>query len=185
MQHPRGHRQHLRRPNPDIIVIRGAPGSGKTQASKYLAAWFPRGVRIEVDALRAMVISVAWTNQAEHINILSLSTGLVLGFLSLGYRPVIVVDTFSGNKLMKFLTDIFSRNDSLDVRGVALVTAPEVLKARVENRPEDQFKNLRICQKLNSEVVKYLQPFEQLIDNTSLTPQETARAIQRGLNPQK
>lgn len=163
--------------NRDVIIIRGAPGSGKTQTSKCLATHFPKGVRLEVDTLRAMVISVEWTNQEEHVNILSLSAGLVLGFLNLGYRPVIVVDTFSGNKLTKFLAELQSLEDNLNVITFALVTDPEVLKARIENRPPNQFKNFEICQKLNSDVIKHIHPTEQLVDNTVLAPEETADLI--------
>lgn len=163
--------------NPDIIIIRGAPGAGKSQASKCLAAHFQTGARVEVDSLRAMVISVDWTNQAEHIDMLSLSTSVVMGFLQRGYKPVIVVDTFSGDKLTKFLADIYALDNNLDVRSFALVTAPDVLRVRVENRPDDQFKDIGICQKLNSDVMKRLLPVEQLIDNSALTPEETAEVI--------
>jgi hypothetical protein len=127
--------------------------------------------------LRGMVISVDWTNQAEHINILSLSTDLVMRFLRLGYRPVLVVDTFSGDKLRPFLAELGSLNSDLKVRSFALVAAPEVLRTRVENRPADQFKDVAVCQKLNSDVVKRLQPFEELIDTTTLTPEQVASVI--------
>ena len=163
--------------NPDVIIIRGAPGTGKTQTSKCLANRFRGGVRIEVDTLRAMVIAVDWTNQAEHISMLSLSTGLVGGFLGRGYRPVIVVDTFSGDKLAKFLAELHLLDESLDVRAFALVSAPDVLRARVETRPAEDFKDICICQKLNTDIVKHLQPLERLIDNTALTPEETAEVI--------
>lgn len=165
--------------NPDIIIIRGAPGVGKSQASKCLAVHFQKGARVEVDMLRAMVISVDWTNQSEHINMLSLSTSVVMGFLQRGYKPVIVVDTFSGDKLTKFLADIYALDNMLNVRSFALVTAPHVLSVRVENRPDDQFKDIGICQKLNTDVMKRLLPVEQLIDNTELTPEETAGKIQQ------
>jgi len=162
---------------PDVIVIRGAPGSGKSQTAKNLAARLGRGIRMEVDTIRAMVISVDWTNQEEHINTLSLATGLVAGFLGLGHRPVIVIDTFSGDKLMRFLAELRALRDGLDVRMFALVTAPAVLRSRVENRPSDRFKDFGVCAKLNSDVAKHPQPGEQLIDNSSLTPGETVDLI--------
>ena len=58
---------------------------------------------MEIDNLRSMVISVDWTNQNEHINILNLSSRLVLDFLQLGFSPIIIVDTFSGDKMIKYL----------------------------------------------------------------------------------
>lgn len=171
---------------PDVLVIRGAPGSGKSQAAKCLAARLGKGARIEVDTLRAMVIPVDWTNQAEHISVLSLATGLVSAFLGLGHRPVIVVDTFSGNKLVRFLAELRALHSGLEVRLFAIVTAPAVLRDRVASRPADQFKDIGICEKLNSDVVRHLQPGERLIDNSALTPEETVdvilgdRAVGRG-----
>jgi len=162
---------------PDVIIIRGAPGSGKTETAKLLAAHLLKGVRLEIDTLRSMVISVNWTNQAEHINILSLSTTLVFGFLDLGYKPVIVVDTFSGRKLTKYLAELQSAGKRLDVRVFALVASLDVLRRRIEKRPDGQFKDIAICQKLNSDVVKHAQHDEQLIDNSDMTPEETAALI--------
>lgn len=162
---------------PDVIVIRGAPGSGKSRTAKCLATRLGRGARIEIDMLRAMITPVDWTNQAEHIGVLSIAVGLVAGFLTLGHRPVIVVDTFSGNKVVRFLAELRALQSGLDVRVFALVTAPAVLRARVEGRPADQFKDFDICAKLNSDVVKHRQPYERLIDNSSLTPEETADTI--------
>ena len=77
----------------DIIIIKGAPASGKSHTAKSLSKHFPKGARIEVDNLRNMVISVDWKNQTEHINILNLSANLVNEYLQLGFKPVIVVDT--------------------------------------------------------------------------------------------
>ncbi len=159
------------------IIIRGAPGVGKTEASRRLAARFPMGTRIEVDALRAMVVSVDWTNQAEHIAVLSLAAGLVLGFIEKGYKPVVVVDTFSGNKLTAFLADLVEHRPDLDVRSFALVATQDVLRSRVMSRPPNRFKDVEICEKLNADVVEHLLPVERLIDTSALTPEATAEAI--------
>src|SRR4051812_35009310 len=90
----------------DIIILRGAPGSGKSETAKSLSQWFPKGVRLEVDTLRQMVVSVDWKNQQEHINMLQASAGLVYDFLKCGFSPVIVVDTFSGDKVIRFVQRI-------------------------------------------------------------------------------
>ena len=162
---------------PDVIVVRGAPGAGKSEVAKRLAARLGTGARIEVDTLRAMIIPVDWTNQSEHVSVLSLTTGLVAGFLGLEHRPVIVVDTFSGDKLAKFLADLRALRAGLEVRVFALVPDRAVLRARVEGRPDDQFKDIRTCEKLNADVVRHLQPGERLIDNSALTPEETVNVI--------
>lgn len=162
---------------PDVIVIRGAPGCGKSEAAKRLAARLRTGVRIEVDTLRAMIIPVDWTNQSEHISVLSLAAGLVAGFLGLGHRPVIVVDTFSGDKLTRFIADLVAQRAGVEVRVFALVPDHSVLRARVESRPDDGFKDIGICEKLNADVLRHLQPNERVIDNSALTPEETVDAI--------
>ena len=90
---------------------------------------------------------------------------------------MIVVDTFSGNKLNQFLAELHALDSSLEVRAFALVTAPEVLRVRVENRSADQFKDIGISLKLNSDVMKHQQPIEQVVDNTALMPEETAEVI--------
>jgi predicted kinase len=124
-----------------------------------------------------MVIPVDWTNQVEHINVLSLCVGLVAGFLQFGNKPVIVVDTFSGNKLARFLTELRALRSGLDVRLFALVVAEAVLRSRVEKRPVDQFRDIAICEKLNADVVKRHYQDERVIDNSLLTPEETVDLI--------
>jgi len=161
----------------DIIVIRGAPGSGKTETAKRLAKHFKDGVRLEIDSLRSMVISVDWTNQEEHKQMISLATIVVSGFLELAYRPVIVIDTFSGDKLSYFLSELNILDQFLNLKCFALVTAPDVLRERVINRPDDRFKDVKICQSINSDTIKYLLQQEILIDNTNLSPDETAALI--------
>ncbi len=164
---------------PDLIVIRGAPGSGKSEAAKCLAARLGRGARVEVDTLRAMIVSVDWTDQREHIAVLSLSVSMVAGFLRLGHRPVIVVDTFSGDKLGRFLDDVGAAHPGASVRPFSLAPSKSALRARVEARPEGGYKDLRVCEKLNADVARRLVPGETLIDNSSLTPEESVDVIMR------
>ncbi len=166
----------------DVITIRGAPGTGKTQTAKCLEKHFPRGVRMEIDSLRSMIISVEWTNQKEHINILSLSMNLVLDFLRLGYRPVVVVDTFSGDKLDKYLTDLRRMNERLVIRSFALVTDAEELKKRLENRPQNEFKDFEISHRLNSHVTNHPNSTEVVIDTTGVEPEGTVQELLQTLD---
>ncbi|KPQ41806.1 MAG: hypothetical protein MPEBLZ_03647 [Candidatus Methanoperedens nitroreducens] len=106
----------------DIIIIRGAPGSGKSQSAISLSEFFPKGVRMEIDILRSMVISVDWTNQNEHINILNISTKLVIDFIQLGFSPVIVIDTFSGDKILNYLEKLNHLNNELSIGIFGLYT---------------------------------------------------------------
>ncbi len=164
---------------PDVIVIRGAPGSGKSEAAKRLAARLGHGARIEVDTLRAMIVPVDWTNQQEHIAVLSLAVAVVTGLLRMGHRPVIVVDTFSGDKLVRFLEDLRAAHAGAEVRAFALAPSRGALRARVEGRPDGGYKDVAVCEKLNSDVARWLVPGELLIDNSELTPEGSVDVIMR------
>ena len=163
--------------NTDIIIIRGAPASGKSKTAKSLSKHFPKGARIEVDNLRNMVISVDWKNQSEHINILNLSTKLIIEYLQLGFKPVIVVDTFSGDKIIKYLEDLKTLNKDIAIKVFGLYTTNEELKKRIDLRGPDEFRDLNICIRLNADALKYKQANEILIDTTGLIPDQTAKII--------
>jgi len=166
----------------DIIIIRGAPGAGKSQSAKCLSKFYPEGVRLEVDILRSMVISVDWTNQSEHINMLNISTKLVYDFIKLGFRPVIVVDTFSSDKIVKYLDNLNQLDKDLSIRVFGLYTSEEELKRRIQSRKKGEFRKYDICQRLNEEVMKKKYAGEYQIDTTGLLAKETAKIIYDHLN---
>ena len=168
--------------NADIVIIRGAPGAGKSRAAKALTSFFPRGVKIEVDILRKMVISVDWKNQREHISLLRVTARLVHEFITLGFKPVIVVDTFSGDKVDGFLDAIRQLDGSITVKIVGLYLSDDALKSRLEARPVDEFKNLGISRKINGDVQRIRHPCEEQIDTTAISPEQVAEEIYRILN---
>ena len=169
-------------PKVDIIIIRGAPGSGKSQTAKNLSQLFPKGVKLEVDILRQMVISVDWKNQQEHINLLHVSTGLVHDFLKLGFSPVIVVDTFSGDKIIKYLESLYQLDKSLSVKIFGLYVSDEELRRRLDLRSDPEFRDFDICKRLNDDLLKIKYQSEHQIDTTELLPKQTAEIIYRELS---
>lgn len=163
----------------DIVIIRGCPASGKSQTAKKLSQSFPNGVRLEVDTLRQMVISVDWTNQQEHINMLQVSAGLVHEFLKLGFSPVIVVDTFSGDKINKYLETLYQFNKDLSINIFGLFTTDDELRKRLELRKNGEFRDFGICKRLNDDVVKFKCDTEFQIDTTRLSATQTAEIVHR------
>ena len=161
----------------DIIILRGAPASGKSQSAKSLATFFPKGVRIEVDNLRNMVISPDWKNQSEHINILSLSTKVVAEFIQLGFKPIIVVDTFSGDKINKYLEELRQLNSELSIKIFGLHVSSEELLKRIESRERWEFRDVNICVRLNEDVLKFKHDNEYQINTTGLLPLDTAKIM--------
>lgn len=166
----------------DIIIIRGCPASGKSQTAKSLSHYFPKGIRLEVDTLRHMVISVDWKDQQEHINLLQISTGLVHDFLRLGFNPVIVVDTFSGDKINKYLDTLNQLDKEFSIKIFGLFTTDSELKRRLDLRKDEEFKDFPICKKLNEDVLKWKHYSEYQIDTTSLSSTQTADKIYGQIN---
>lgn len=169
----------------DIIILRGCPGSGKSQTAKSLSQSFPKGVRLEVDTIRNMVISVDWKNQQEHIDILQVSTGLVHNFLKLGFSPVIVIDTFSGDKINKYLETLYELNKDLSIKIFGLFTTDNELKRRLNLRTNSEFKDFQICKRLNDDVIKWKHKSEFQVNTTGLSPTQTAENIYGHINSEK
>jgi len=166
---------------PDVVVLRGAPGVGKSSTAKCLASFFPRGARVEVDLLRNMIISVDWKNQEEHIQLLEAAAGLTNDLARFGFLPVIVVDTFSGGKLIRFLDTLRGLNAARTARAFALHADDDVLRTRLTLRPANEFKDFAISRKLNADVLRLRYPGELLIDTTSRPPEGTATMIRDAL----
>jgi broad-specificity NMP kinase len=165
----------------DVVIIRGAPGVGKSQVAKALTGYFPGGAKVEVDVLRKMVISVAWKDQQEHINLLQVAAKVTLDFAELGFRPVIVVDTFSGDKVNRFIDTLLRAGGAITIRLIALTASVDELKRRLDARPADQFKEFEVSRKLNDDVLRIRPPNELQIDTSRLSPMQAAEEVYRQL----
>lgn len=163
--------------NADLILLKGAPGVGKSTAARLIAEHFPSGARIEVDTLRQMVIAVDWKNQQEHRTLLTISAKLAAHFIRAGYAPVILVDTFSGDKVEGFLEAFRVELAEVRVCVCSLHASEETLHDRVLNREVGGFRDLPISTRINAEVVRDAKPSETIIDTTGLSPPDVAQAI--------
>ncbi len=162
---------------PDVIVIRGAPGVGKSSTAKWLAGSFPGGSRVEVDVLRKMVISVNWKKQDEHVLMLDVAAGLVHDLAEAGFRPVIVVDTFSGDKVTRFLEILRTQRETRTFLVFSLYASETSLQQRLHERPSDEFRDFEIAKRLNDDIHRFPAPGEQLVDSSDLSPDQVANLI--------
>jgi len=137
---------------------------------------------MEVDTIRQMVISVDWTNQQEHINLLQASTKLVYEFLQFNFNPVIVIDTFSGDKINRFLAELFKLDKELSIKIFGLFTSDDELKKRLDTRRNGEFRDFAICKKLNDDVLKFKRKSEYQLDTTGLSPTQAAVKILAQIN---
>jgi tRNA A37 N6-isopentenylltransferase MiaA len=164
---------------PDLILIKGAPATGKSQSAKELALYYPAGIRMEVDNLRSMVISVDWTNQEQHISILGISLKLVLEYLKSGFKPIIVVDTFSGDKINSYYGQLKLLAPELNITIFGLYASELKLKQRLDERSAEKFKDYEITKKINEDTLRYQHELEYQIDTSELNAKETAGIIYR------
>lgn len=132
---------------------------------------------MEVDTIRQMVVSVNWKNQQEHIDMLQASTKLVFEFLRLGFNPVIVVDTFSGDKINRYLETLYQNDKNLSVRIFGLYTTDEELKRRLDLRTDAEFRDFGICKKLNEDVLKWKCESEFQINTTGIIAAQAAERV--------
>jgi broad-specificity NMP kinase len=169
-------------PSWDLIIIKGAPGSGKTEVSKSLEKLLPKGVRIEVDTVRNMVSSVDWKNQKEHIKLLEISAKLAAEFLTADFSPIIVVDTFSGDKVKKFIEDLKLLKSDIKIKIIGLYVDDTTLAKRLQDRPKGLFKNFEISKKINQDTINLKQSDEIQLDTSNFEPDEIAKKVYFILN---
>jgi len=161
----------------ETIIIKGAPGAGKSETAKELSKYFLKGVRIEVDNIRSMVISVNWKNQQEHINMLQIAADMVFEFLKYDFKPIIIVDTFSGDKINGFMDTLHQIKKDLSYKIFGLYVSDEELLHRIESRTDDKFKDFNICKRINDDGLKIRYKDEIFIDTTGQTAEETAKKV--------
>jgi hypothetical protein len=90
---------------------------------------------------------------------------------------VIVVDTFSGDKIVKYLDSLYQLDKTLDIRLFGLYVTAEELKRRLDLRSDSEFRDLGICKRLNDDLLKIKYKEESQIDTTGLIPKQTAEII--------
>jgi len=163
--------------NTDIIIIKGAPGSGKSETANILSAHFPKGVKIEVDYLRGMIISVDWENLEEHLNSLKVAANLTLDFLKFNYKPVIVIDTFSMEKEYIFINSLLDNKDNLNIKIFGLYVNEDELKKRLSERSSEQYNNFILSNEVNKEMINLKDKNIIIIDTSNKTAEDTANYI--------
>lgn len=155
-------------PGLDVLVLRGAPGVGKSTLGRGLRRALVTGAVVEVDDVRAMIAQVDWSSRAQHDLALEAAQVALTRFVALGARPAVLVDTFSRGRL----TAVQAQLDAAGLRHqtVSIWVEPTILAARLEARTTG-FKAWEPCRILNDEVRTNRYPHEQLVDATALDPE--------------
>jgi len=161
----------------DVIIIKGAPGSGKSETAEVLSVHFPKGVKIEVDYVRTMIVSVDWENLEEHLNSIEIAANMTLGFLKLNYKPVIVIDTFSEGKEKGFINTLYKSGKDLSFKIFGLCVNEDELEKRLKARSADQYNNFILSNEVNKEIINLKGDNVHILDTSGKTSEDTANKI--------
>jgi adenylate kinase family enzyme len=157
--------------NPQLIIIRGAPGAGKSSLGRNLKKKFPSAALLELDNFRGMM-NVDWTDEQQHRIALKAAALAAKTFCEQGITPVIVVDMFLPEHLNYFLGEA----SEINYRIISLLADEITFKKRLEERKEgfkESDKAIAIDKNIRQNSVKN----ETIIDTSRKTKQEISRMI--------
>lgn len=159
----------------DVLVLRGAPGVGKSTLGRGLRRQIEHGSVIEVDDIRGMLARVDWTSRVHHDIALSVALDALLSFLRADVRPVVLIDTFSRSRLQ----GVQSRLDEARLRHytLSLWLEPEQLAVRLRER-KSGFSDWEPSRVLNDEARTNRYPNEEMIDTTPMEPDAVLSFVQ-------
>lgn len=160
--------------NIDLIIVRGAPGIGKSSFGRRIKKEFVSGFVVEVDDVRGMINSVQWVQKEEHLNALNATECLIKSYLTAGYKPGIVIDTFNPTKLKIFCQKFTGYKYKI----LSLYANNEILKDRLLNR-EKGFKDWDMTKILNDEIEKYRHENEVFLNTSDLSKEQVVQEFLR------
>lgn len=156
------------------MLLRGAPGVGKTHAARGLAEALGSGAVIEVDQLRAMFARVDWGNRQQHDASLRGAMAIAYEFLEAGVSPVVIVDNFGRDSVERALTGLSGAD--VDVRVVSLWAEDATLLERLDTR-SGGFQDRHLARLMNEEVRMRRVPHDHLLDTTGLTEEAVVSSL--------
>ena len=156
----------------DIIVVRGAPGSGKSSVARHLGKQLPTGATIEVDTVRGMIHHIQWERDEEHIDAIHAAVRATIAYLERGYRPVVLVDTFGFGRLELALAALGPRSVSVH----SLTCQNFVLSLRLWTRPVG-YRNASAARRFNVHIAADQTHHAGLLDTTWRRSAAIARRI--------
>jgi len=164
-----------------ILLLTGPPAVGKNTVASRLAAKRERCAVVDVDVVRWMVVQphvAPWGGEEgrkQHILGVRNACRLTEQFVEAGY-DVVILDLVSDELLTIYRTEL----RPLEVKTVLLMPTHEEIKRRIISRP--------VSVSLKPEEIDLLyqwqtllRTFDEKIDNTSLSAEDVAERLNRGL----
>ncbi len=155
----------------DIVIVRGAPGIGKSTLCQFIKNELLDGITIEIDSIRTMFNSNPQNEQFKQV--LDITYYLIEKFANLGRIPIIIPYTFSGVSLIYFENLI---TEKYTYKIITLYSDNDTLNNRLNERIFG-FKNFQFSKEVNLELINDLFRNDLKIDTTNLTTEMTAKII--------
>ena len=158
----------------DLIVIAGAPGSGKTTVSDILAAEL-KSPYIDFGDVRNFHLDREWSNQSPREEQMSFENLVCIlrNYIRYGYKNVILNDLRDFR--VRQIPELFAEHDYLIAS--LIIESDDELATRIRNR-NSGFTNVEQALEWNRKIRKRpLLAGEYRIDNMRHTPQQTADII--------
>ena len=151
----------------NLLVVRGAPGTGKTTIGSLFRRFAPKGVVIDIDDVRRMINGERFLyGENEHYQkAVGVVQGMVEYYISEGYAPVVVIDVFSANIHKLF----WSKTYSGTCISATLYARDAILIDRMSNRGKGYI-NLEVAARVNRHMHDTKGLTDIWIDTTDLDP---------------
>ena len=98
----------------DIVLLTGVPGSGKSTTALACRHSMQYGAVIDIDNLRQCLAKPNWFDVVEYEFFLGQAISMAQTMCQTGKTPIILADTFAGNRLERTL-EVFSNRKCLVV----------------------------------------------------------------------
>lgn len=149
-----------------ILLIRGAPGVGKSTLGNLIKKRNPGTAVIDVDVVRSMISKVNWDDRIMHTLSLSIAKDIAAVFSSTGLLPIII-DTLAVNRVKRLIEDFES--DSFTCNIISLFAEDHILESRVASRKG--YDKMKEILQLNKEIRKICLKNEYKMDTSYFTPE--------------
>ena len=156
-----------------IVLLRGAPGVGKSTVAQHLCESARVGALVEVDDVRHMFTDVDWGNRQQHAAALRAATLAAMELTRTGNRPCLLVDCFGRGTAPQTVNILESMGAS--VATVSLWASPEVLQERLRRR-DGPGSDAELALAMNEEV-RASRVSDVLVDTTHRTAVEAAATV--------
>jgi broad-specificity NMP kinase len=157
------------------LIIRGAPGVGKSAVCGVLKKRLHHSAVIEVDVLRAMRSEVNWVDQESQKLGLEQASLLAESFIKAGAHPVLLVDTLLGDALDYLISNLNKP------RKVFTFTADNTTLIKRARERENGYLDEKVILSMNRWFLASRSTHETAIDTSRLSVEEIAEIILRDM----